>query len=64
MLYEMLTGVTPFYAEDHTSMYKRVLYDELEFDDRILDPDTRSILRGLLQKSPTLRMTDDRVHRQ
>lgn len=62
MLYEMLTGITPFWAETHADMYVRVLHDELVFpDDRALDQDTKSILRGLLQRSPVLRIKQPRI---
>lgn len=80
MLYEMLSGMTPFWSEDHTTMYRKVLHDELAFDpeDRAMDHDTKSLLRGvcsalslvrhcltwyiqLLQKDPSLRMTDRRI---
>lgn len=62
MLYEMLTGITPFWADTHADMYVRVLHDELVFpDDRVLDMDTKSILRGLLQRNPMLRMKEPRI---
>jgi serum/glucocorticoid-regulated kinase 2 len=64
MLYEMLTGITPFWADTHADMYVRVLHDELIFpDDRVLDQDTKSILRGLLQRNPMLRMKEPRIKR-
>lgn len=62
MLYEMLTGITPFWADTHADMYVRVLHDELVFpEDRVLDQDTKSILRGLLQRNPVLRMKEPRI---
>ncbi|KAK0520740.1 hypothetical protein OC835_007113 [Tilletia horrida] len=64
MLYEMLTGITPFWADTHADMYVRVLHDELVFpEDRVLDQDTKSILRGLLQRNPALRMKSPRIKR-
>lgn len=64
MLYEMLTGITPFWADTHAEMYVRVLHDDLTFpDDRVLDQDTKSILRGLLQRNPMLRMKEPRIKR-
>ncbi|KAK0547508.1 hypothetical protein OC846_004814 [Tilletia horrida] len=64
MLYEMLTGITPFWADTHADMYVRVLHDELVFpEDRVLDQDTKSILRGLLQRNPALRMRSPRIKR-
>lgn len=48
MLYEMLTGITPFWADNHSDMYVRVLQDELGFpDDRAMDQDTKSLIRGV-----------------
>ena len=46
-------------------MYRRVLHEELAFDDdtRVFDDDTKSLLRGLLQRNPLLRMTDARIKR-
>ncbi|GAA5909695.1 AGC family serine/threonine-protein kinase [Sporobolomyces salmoneus] len=65
MLYEMLVGITPFFAEDHSTMYKRVLSEELEFEEDpeypVFDDDTRSFIRGMLQKNPLIRMTDARI---
>ncbi|KIY66897.1 hypothetical protein CYLTODRAFT_397962 [Cylindrobasidium torrendii FP15055 ss-10] len=62
MLYEMLTGITPFWAANHPDMYVRVLQDELNFpDDRVMDQDTKSLLRGLLQRNPNLRLCEPRI---
>lgn len=45
-------------------MYKRVLHSSLAFNDlEIFDDDTKNLLRGLLQRNPLLRMTDDRIKR-
>ncbi|EGN93717.1 hypothetical protein SERLA73DRAFT_163458 [Serpula lacrymans var. lacrymans S7.3] len=64
MLYEMLTGITPFWANNHSDMYVRVLQDELQFpDDRAVDQDTKSLIRGLLQRNPALRMCEPRIKR-
>ncbi|KAG6820663.1 hypothetical protein H0H93_013514 [Arthromyces matolae] len=62
MLYEMLTGITPFWANNHSDMYVRVLHDELQFpEDRALDQDTKSLIRGLLQRNPALRICEPRI---
>ncbi|KAG6811458.1 hypothetical protein H0H92_007281 [Tricholoma furcatifolium] len=62
MLYEMLTGITPFWANNHSDMYVRVLQDELQFpDDRAIDQDTKSLIRGLLQRNPALRICEPRI---
>jgi hypothetical protein len=60
----MLTGITPFWANNHSDMYVRVLQDELQFpDDRAIDQDTKSLIRGLLQRNPALRMCEPRIKR-
>ncbi|KAI9601481.1 hypothetical protein H4Q26_001301 [Puccinia striiformis f. sp. tritici PST-130] len=64
MLFEMLTGLTPFWSEDHATMYRRVLHDELMFSEdsnRVMDHDTKTLLRGLLQRNPAVRMTGERI---
>ncbi|KAJ7261966.1 kinase-like domain-containing protein [Mycena rebaudengoi] len=64
MLYEMLTGITPFWANHHSDMYVRVLQDELQFpDDRATDQDAKSLIRGLLQRNPALRYCEPRIKR-
>ncbi|KAI6015634.1 hypothetical protein EDC04DRAFT_2752187 [Pisolithus marmoratus] len=64
MLYEMLTGITPYWANNHSDMYVRVLQDELQFpEDRAMDQDTKSLIRGLLQRNPALRMCEPRIKR-
>lgn len=61
-MHEMLVGVTPFYDEDHSIMYNRVIKEPLDLmkQDR-LDADTKALLRGLLRKEPEFRMTTKRV---
>ncbi|KAF5360091.1 hypothetical protein D9757_013639 [Collybiopsis confluens] len=62
MLYEMLTGITPFWANNHSDMYVRVLQDELQFpEERSMDQDTKSLIRGLLQRNPALRIREPRI---
>lgn len=39
---------TPFWANNHSDMYVRVLQDELQFpEDRAMDQDTKSLIRGV-----------------
>lgn len=64
MLYEMLMGITPYWANNHSDMYVRVLQDELQFpEDRAMDQDTKSLIRGLLQRNPALRICEPRIKR-
>ncbi|ORX77097.1 kinase-like protein [Basidiobolus meristosporus CBS 931.73] len=55
LLYEMLTGITPFWAENHAHMYQRVLQDELEFPEE-LEESAVSFLTELLHRDPRKRL--------
>ncbi|KAI8344873.1 kinase-like domain-containing protein, partial [Choanephora cucurbitarum] len=56
MLYEMLTGMTPFAAECPEDMYDRVLYDDLVFPDSLTDPEAIDLIAGLLERDPLERL--------
>ncbi|KAI8142993.1 kinase-like domain-containing protein [Fennellomyces sp. T-0311] len=60
LLYEMLAGVTPFWAETHMAMYRRVLDDPLEFPPHF-DAVTCDFLAGLLERDPCERLGWDGV---
>lgn len=55
ILYEMLAGITPFWADNHSEMYRRVLQDPLEFPSDI-DFETAEFLSGLLERDPRHRL--------
>lgn len=55
LLYEMMTGLPPFYDENTNEMYRKILQDELRFPDDISD-DAQSLLRGLLTRDPEERL--------
>lgn len=57
MLYEMITGITPFAAETHDQMYQRVLFDDLTFPDNF-DPDAVDLITGFLRRDPFTRLSD------
>ncbi|ODQ65300.1 kinase-like protein [Nadsonia fulvescens var. elongata DSM 6958] len=54
LLYEMLTGLPPFYDENVPEMYRKILEDPLRFPDD-MDREARSLLTGLLQRDPDQR---------
>ncbi|KAI8371044.1 kinase-like domain-containing protein [Blakeslea trispora] len=56
MLYEMLTGITPFAADCLEDMYDRVLYDDLVFPDGLDDPEAQDLICGLLERDPLERL--------
>ncbi|ORE02235.1 kinase-like protein [Rhizopus microsporus var. microsporus] len=55
MLYEMITGITPFGAPTPDEMYERVLYDDLLFPAHF-DPEAMDLIAGLLERDPFLRL--------
>ncbi|KAJ1914382.1 hypothetical protein IWQ60_008830 [Tieghemiomyces parasiticus] len=54
-LYEMLTGMTPFWADNHSKMYQRVLFDRLQFPANV-SWEARNLITGLLAKDPQRRL--------
>ncbi|KAK9459605.1 kinase-like domain-containing protein [Lipomyces oligophaga] len=55
LLYEMLTGLPPFYDENTNDMYRKILQEPLRFPEE-MDKDARSLLTGLLNRDPNKRL--------
>ncbi|GMK57900.1 hypothetical protein CspeluHIS016_0407340 [Cutaneotrichosporon spelunceum] len=55
LLYEMLTGLPPFYDENTNEMYRKILSDPLRFPDEV-GPEARSLLIRLLDRDPSRRL--------
>jgi serine/threonine protein kinase len=55
MLYEMLTGVTPFAADTPEAMYDRVLSDDPSFPET-MEPEAIDLIAGLLERDPYERL--------
>lgn len=55
LLYEMLTGLPPFYSEDVNEMYRKILHDPLTFPPDV-QPDARDLLTRLLHRDPSQRL--------
>jgi serum/glucocorticoid-regulated kinase 2 len=55
LLYEMLSGLPPFYDEVTDKMYQKILTDPLVFGPEI-GSEARSILTSLLDRDPTRRL--------
>ncbi|KAF3160334.1 hypothetical protein TWF106_002733 [Orbilia oligospora] len=57
LLYEMLTGLPPFYDENTNEMYRKILTDPLLFHGpEIVPQDARDLLEKLLNRDPTKRL--------
>ncbi|CCM03555.1 uncharacterized protein FIBRA_05691 [Fibroporia radiculosa] len=55
LLYEMLSGLPPFYDEVTDKMYQKILHNPLVFGDEI-GPQAQSLLTGLLTRDPAYRL--------
>lgn len=58
LLYEMLTGLPPFYDESAPVMYKKILEDPLVFPAFLEGTEAQDLLIQLLQKDPAKRLDD------
>ncbi|KZP08525.1 Pkinase-domain-containing protein [Athelia psychrophila] len=55
LLYEMMTGLPPFYDENVHTMYQRILSDPLQFP-ADMPSEAKSVMTGLLNRDPTKRL--------
>ncbi|MBM6384733.1 MAG: protein kinase [Paenibacillus sp.] len=55
ILFEMLTGITPFWAENRDDMYRRIRSDRLQFPD-FIDIETADFIARLLKRDPNRRL--------
>jgi len=57
LLYEMLTGLPPFYSQDVQEMYRKIMTDKLTFPE-FIQADARNILEQLLERDAEKRLTE------
>jgi len=57
LLYEMLTGLPPFFHDDVQEMYRRILMDKLTFPS-FISPIAQDYIARLLAKNPADRLSD------
>jgi tRNA A-37 threonylcarbamoyl transferase component Bud32 len=57
LLYEMLSGLPPFYSDNVNEMYELILQKPLEFTDEF-SPEARDLITQLLDRDPTKRLQD------
>eukprot|EP00455_Lapot_gusevi_P020628 TRINITY_DN21838_c0_g2_i1.p1 TRINITY_DN21838_c0_g2~~TRINITY_DN21838_c0_g2_i1.p1 ORF type:complete len:418 (+),score=72.88 TRINITY_DN21838_c0_g2_i1:49-1302(+) len=55
LLYEMLTGMPPFYSRDRERLFQKILKSELMFP-RQFSPEAKSLLKGLLNRDSNERL--------
>lgn len=55
LLYEMLTGLPPFYCQDRERLFEKIRRSELSYPSTVR-PDAKTLLKGLLTKDPNTRL--------
>eukprot|EP01090_Pellita_catalonica_P021908 TRINITY_DN8329_c0_g1_i1.p1 TRINITY_DN8329_c0_g1~~TRINITY_DN8329_c0_g1_i1.p1 ORF type:complete len:424 (-),score=99.66 TRINITY_DN8329_c0_g1_i1:58-1329(-) len=62
LMFEMLTGLPPFYSQNINIMYQKILTAELTFpSNTTISKDARKLLEGLLTRDPTKRLNAEQV---
>lgn len=57
LLYELVTGLPPFYSRNEEEIKDSIINEELSFPDHVnLSSEIRSLLAGLLNKNPKFRL--------
>jgi len=57
LVYEMLSGLPPFYSEDVQEMYTKILTAEIDYGSEIPD-DAKDLLSKLLDRNPDTRLSE------
>lgn len=57
LVYEMLTGLPPFYSQDVQEMYRKIMTEKLKFP-QTMSENAVSLLEALLQRDVNLRLKD------
>ena len=58
LVFEMLTGLPPFYSQDVQEMYKNIMTQPLVFPDDVVSEAARDLLTDLLKRDLSQRLTD------
>jgi len=58
LMFEMLTSLPPFYAEDVQFMYSKIMKEKLDLEKKFKDPDVTSIIGGFLERDPAKRLSN------
>ncbi|KAI9893246.1 MAG: hypothetical protein M1814_000374 [Vezdaea aestivalis] len=56
LLYEMLTGLPPYYDENTNEMYRKILQDPLTFPGDLVPQSAKDLLQRLLDRDPNRRL--------
>ena len=62
VLYEMLVGMPPFYTDNMKKLYESIQKAQLSIPS-VVSPDARDLLKKMLNKSPSKRITIAEIKR-
>jgi len=60
LIYEMLTGLPPFYSQDVQEMYRKIMTDRLTFPDFVTS-DAKNLLEQLLERDAEKRLSEPNI---
>jgi len=58
LIYEMLTGLPPFYTEDEENMYHKIMTADIDFSKPLFSPEAQDLIRKFLIRDPNQRLQD------
>jgi serine/threonine protein kinase len=58
LIYEMLTGLPPFYTDDEENMYHKIMTAEIDFGKPVFTEEAKDIIRKFLNRDPEQRLQD------
>jgi len=58
LIYEMLTGLPPFYTDDEENMYHKIMTAEIDFSKPLFTPEAKDIITKFLNRDPLQRLQD------
>jgi len=64
LVYEMLTGLPPFYTDDEENMYHKIMTAEIDFSKQYFSNEAQDIIRRFLNRDPLLRLQDPKEIKQ
>lgn len=63
VLYEMVTGLPPFYSTDQNEMFMGALYKQLHYPKQFISTKLADLLKLMLHKDPRRRVTKGQIGR-
>jgi len=58
LIYEMLTGLPPFYTDNEENMYHKIMTADIDFSKPLFTPEAQDIIRKFLDRDPVNRLQD------